>query len=581
MRHRWLLRFLTPVILASLVAATLFPGGAVQASPAPAGPGLEGLVPFLGMVSAIFSRNRTYRSAEEFIAERNRYYDAQRATLRTQLLERSIGGLRTSQVSAYIKTVAMIEAERGQAQAFAESIKRNARADFHSALQQELQARLAAPGVATQILGAIVTGLGDSQKLTAAALDAARGGGDVGPALAAAQRSAVVMQRLASLVAGPTPEAVRNAAADVLRMNPEATDFIQSLERAQDQASQGMTWFVRLQQLGLGPVAAEALENAPFMQPNLRGQGALQRAADWYYEIEQEGWGPTVVKAADRYTIRLVGLDQMAPGALEALTQILSRRSGLGQAEVRQRGLQYLQQGFRVRCRDKANALLQALQAAEQETEGTEEVVTPSEACQEVDIAQLVEEAAAAEAEAPASPPPAETGLEPFLESDCAAAGLDFPSVTTDYVSDGPNQGPYLNCASTDPLYGVLINPWSDPAQLDADYQKRVAISQGFVADANKWNSDLTDPALADHVTFLRNDADRYVLVITSYSNVQNCETGIGMGDEKIDGRFEVSLHYDPGICGPSDPQAYVTMMHNLEAVAVAAIGRVEGKTGP
>lgn len=172
MRHRWLLRLLSPVLLCSLVAATVLPEGVVMPPAASARGGIESLAPFLGMVSAIFSRNRTYRSAEEFIAERNRYYDAQRATLRTQLLERSIGGLRTSQVSAYIKTVTMIEAERKQAQAFAESIKRNARADFHSALQQELQSRLLAPGVATQVLGAIITGLGDSQKLTAAALEA-------------------------------------------------------------------------------------------------------------------------------------------------------------------------------------------------------------------------------------------------------------------------------------------------------------------------------------------------------------------------------------------------------------------------
>jgi hypothetical protein len=170
-----------------------------------------------------------------------------------------------------------------------------------------------------------------------------------------------------------------------------------------------------------------------------------------------------------------------------------------------------------------------------------------------------------------------------FLESDCAVEGLDFTSIAVDTLGGGPNQGPFLNC-KTEQGDGFMITPWSDPAGLEAAFQEASAVSQGFVDQANEWNSQpVLDPALLMHVNLLADDPDRYMVVITSYSNVFNCVSGLGMGDEIVDGQFEVNLNYtSPNAhCGPSDPAAYVSMIEKLEAAALAAIDRLEAEAGP
>jgi hypothetical protein len=170
-----------------------------------------------------------------------------------------------------------------------------------------------------------------------------------------------------------------------------------------------------------------------------------------------------------------------------------------------------------------------------------------------------------------------------FEASDCAVPGLDFTQITVDFSSDGPNPGPYLNC-KTDEMDGFLISPWADPAQLDSNFTNATIVSKGFVDQANEWNSDPTlPPSLLAHVNLLHDESDRYVVVITQYSNTRNCLTGLGLGEEKVDGKFDVHLNYTSvnSGCGPSDPEAYVTMMQNLETAALAAIARVEGKTSP
>jgi len=59
------------------------------------------VIPFAGVLVGWKHRNRVYRSAEDFIRDRNRYYDALRDTARQQLVQRQQLGLRTSQVAAY------------------------------------------------------------------------------------------------------------------------------------------------------------------------------------------------------------------------------------------------------------------------------------------------------------------------------------------------------------------------------------------------------------------------------------------------------------------------------------------------
>ncbi len=193
---------------------------------------------------------------------------------------------------------------------------------------------------------------------------------------------------------------------------------------------------------------------------------------------------------------------------------------------------------------------------------------------------------APAPATAPDTQTPSSTSvgtLGEFLESDCAVEGLDFTNIAVDNFTSGPNQGPHLNC-KTDESDGFMITPWSDPAQLEAAFQEASAVSRGFVDQANEWNAqpDL-DPALVMHVNVLYDDSDGYMFVRTQYSNVFNCVSGLGLGDEIVDGLFEVHLNYtSPNAkCGPSDPDAYVVMLEKLEAAAMAAIDRLEAEAGP
>jgi hypothetical protein len=108
------------------------------------------------------------------------------------------------------------------------------------------------------------------------------------------------------------------------------------------------------------------------------------------------------------------------------------------------------------------------------------------------------------------------------------------------------------------------------------------AVSRGFVDQANEWNSQPSlDPALVMHVNLLYDDSGRYMVVRTQYSNVFNCVSGLGLGDEIVNGRFAVHLNYTPSAtCGPSDPDAYVIMLEKLEAAAMAAIDRLEAGAG-
>jgi hypothetical protein len=115
--------FLLGLALALLVTS----GPVLPAQAAPAPQGMTTVVPVLGVLVGWNHRNRIYRDANAFIAERNRYYDSLRDTARQQLADRQIAGLRPSQVAAYTKLVALIEGNRQAEIAVAEARKREAR----------------------------------------------------------------------------------------------------------------------------------------------------------------------------------------------------------------------------------------------------------------------------------------------------------------------------------------------------------------------------------------------------------------------------------------------------------------------
>ena len=122
------------------------------------------VIPFAGVLVGWKHRNRVYRSAEDFIRDRNRYYDALRDTARQQLVQRQQLGLRTSQVAAYARVVALIEQQRKTELDVAEARKREARTEFHARVEDAVLYALAGNRVVQQVIDSMRTGVGSAQQ---------------------------------------------------------------------------------------------------------------------------------------------------------------------------------------------------------------------------------------------------------------------------------------------------------------------------------------------------------------------------------------------------------------------------------
>ena len=171
--------------------------------------------------------------------------------------------------------------------------------------------------------------------------------------------------------------------------------------------------------------------------------------------------------------------------------------------------------------------------------------------------------------------------LAGFQESDCAVPGVTFPSP---YIGgDEFNEvfdGPSLICdTSTEGAHGLPVSAHIGITAYKADklegfYQQAVEGIRGFVDQANERNAIPDVPADARReITFLRNDNDGYVFMITSQSNVYDCLLGSGSGEEKIEGKYLVNLGFQS--C-EGDAAAYTAALENLRTAALAAIERVE-----
>jgi hypothetical protein len=168
-----------------------------------------------------------------------------------------------------------------------------------------------------------------------------------------------------------------------------------------------------------------------------------------------------------------------------------------------------------------------------------------------------------------------------FQESDCAVPGVTFPSPYIggdefDEVFDGPS----LICdSSTEGAHGLPVRAHIGITALKADklegrYQQAVEGIRGFVDQANERNAIPDVPADARFdITFIRNDNDGYVFMITSHANVYDCLLGSGYGEEKIEGKYLVTLQFQS--C-EGDAAAYTAALEDLRTAALAAIERVE-----
>ena len=180
--------------------------------------------------------------------------------------------------------------------------------------------------------------------------------------------------------------------------------------------------------------------------------------------------------------------------------------------------------------------------------------------------------------------PPSSSGvgtLGGFLDSDCAVPGVTFPSpYVGDQVTDEVFDGPSLICdSSTEGAHGRPVSAHIGITAYQADklegfYQQAVEGIRGFVDQANAWNA-LPDvpPDARFEITFIQNDNDGYIFMITSQANVYDCLDGSGYGQAKVEGKYLVNLGFQS--C-EGDAAAYTAALMNLRTAALAAIQRVE-----
>jgi hypothetical protein len=168
-----------------------------------------------------------------------------------------------------------------------------------------------------------------------------------------------------------------------------------------------------------------------------------------------------------------------------------------------------------------------------------------------------------------------------FLESDCAVPGVTFPSpYIGDPVTDVVFDGPSLICdSSTEGTHGLPVSAHIGITAYQADklegfYKQAVEGIRGFVDQANARNAIPDVPPDARYeITFIRNDNDGYIFMLTSQANVYDCLLGSGYGEEKVEGKYLVNLGFQS--C-EGDAAAYTAALENLRTAALAAIQRVE-----
>ena len=167
-----------------------------------------------------------------------------------------------------------------------------------------------------------------------------------------------------------------------------------------------------------------------------------------------------------------------------------------------------------------------------------------------------------------------------FEKTDCSVAGITFPDITVSYNVDDPYDGGYLICNYSSQgahgsvnYYNSVIAYKAD--KLDASYDELHANIQGFEDQANAWNADPNVPDDIKDYIFLSQFDDKYVLVISSDSNVQDCYRGYGYGVERYQDKYLIHLSFES--CELADADAYKAVMVSLETAALKAIYRVEG----
>lgn len=410
-------------ILVILAMTLLLTSGIPPAArAAPPAQGIADVVPFLGVFVGWSHRNRIYRNANEFIADRNRYYDSLRDTARKQLVDREVGGLRQSQVAAYVKLVALVEHDRKAEIAQAEARKRGAREAFNDRLEGVLLQRVLGTEALQRLFGALTKGVRSSQDLINGALDKLSGGG--GGALAELERVRTIardVETVAGMIGGRTGEGLRRTAAQLASRIERPQQMIRAdLERARDEI------------------------------------GGLGQTVD---TLARVGRQPSAGALAERLVLRPPGGSD--DPAVEAIAILISKLS-VGDGSLRDQARAAVQAGFVGRCVGIASKIREArarLEGGAGAGLSAAEAVAP---CRAIDVAELVRNAQATEAagipsEGAAEQPEGPTVTEEVapLEDRCSLTGEGDFVIENLQVSSVSN-----SCADSQYPFGMGAEPF-------------------------------------------------------------------------------------------------------------------------
>ncbi len=414
-------------LLAAMVGAQISAAGSVPGpqavDPAEARAGGEGVIsqviPFAGVFVGLSARNRVYREANAFIAERSDYYDRLRAKAQEQLKNRELIERGGSQLAAYTKVVALIEQERQATNAFAESEKRAAREAFIHRVQSAIIFRVSGTEAVRTLFNAMRRGVNSSKDAINTALDALGGNqGGVLAELEKARRIASRVRAVGAAIGGPTGK----------RIAAISGRIASAIEHPQQ-------------------AIAKDLESA---------LGDLDQLGGAVETLDRIGRVPNVGGMPQDVVIQITDASQRDP-ALEAIISLLSG-SDKQNASLRERARTAILAGNVARCALIGDQYLKALQdllsgdpAAGQ---GEGDVFSGCRAVSSQDLAQSVEGPGTA-----AAPDSTQTPMvmEPSLTL--------IEAQIVDHACEGPDQDSNYACTYTISFEVAYVAP-ATPARL-------------------------------------------------------------------------------------------------------------------
>jgi hypothetical protein len=503
---------------------------------------ISDVIPGARLISGWLGRNQTYRSADQFMIERNQYYDGLRNTLRKELQNRSILTLRKSQLAAYIKEVSLIEGERASAIQFAEGIKKGARHDFAQAVKQELLNRVMATGMMTQVFGAITTGFSQAQIFIDGAINELGSGGSIGDAIGKLDTVTFQLRVATGLFGGK---------------------FGADLRDKLEQITGRIKKQVAMTKQDLIDVKAQMTD----VQNRITALEAQKRL-------------PASSQVQQDLALQLVGWGSGTP-ATDAILGLLGRRSGLSLDQVHTRGMALLEAGDIARCQQKAAALINELRKLKnKDTNEDLADVNAEELCKEVKAKDLFPEVGISTLpvktpKATATVGEVDTRVK-FLDSDCPNENLpkpteyiDMGSLTCDYSIPGAN-------GSTSERFS--IKQVNDPTEIQNEFasSKDYAQKQISFYQNNKPNANLT---------ILKNDREDNLYLITYDGDKPPNSTQVPLcvfagGNQIVDGKFITGFLFTSCSLGNSASD-YQTVFQGLVDAATTAIDRAESGGNP